>query len=1439
MSTRETHESAHEHEAEQTATRAAPGGHHCGCTCGACAHRLQAGLQPLHESVRSPFAHALGANLDAVRVKEDTAATRMHAAAFTSGDTITFAPGRYRPDTAAGRHLIAHELTHTLQQRSNPPVGITAAPRGRIQRNDETPIDEVAIAVAVARITAAIAVDDVEGAVDPLRKRSLDERIVIRERVIANLSIKLERWFVERTRTPPPTGADAVLSALVSSPLLGAASRLPPAHAKTAEEGLRLVWRAAPLIDRLEVYDEGTREIEQAQLDTIRGASRDERIQAQAPANKDRLTKVLGNLDEREEYDARKLLDVDHTHALETANRMLDRDDDDVLFDAILDLDIRSRIQFVMKDHYSTIYHRFYAWQLIIIKNMARGTEAESLIQRLRLATQDRRDDQESVSSVIDRAVELLKERRELQGVVGVLTGEAREIAERRLRELETLDRFMSFERTSDGSLRPQTFLGLVSGARDDPAKFANDAARFAEFIADPVKAKRFAFEVAKQRILLADGDTDAMRLAILQLHAPPPQVAPGAPPPTEMEQQRADEAFRTELLKDEAVGEVVSRIPNAIPRNQVIRAVEGDRFWEQLMQFSNATEGGRYGEVFHITYLIAKNPGWNARLEYTKTERGLQAAMNPINHLPSTPRRIVDWMLLNPGHLPLIDILKFMDDEKQLKIVFDDIGEADRAKLRLGWYLTEHPPIGAPSPKDLEAITFYQEVKTHLTSSQTGLTFLPDRLHTFDDKAFITVMATGLGTEPTAEELTSGEGRYRAALLWHDVQQQRLSLDRGIAAEYTETDETMAAAAREFDALWQQVKESGTLSTIDFYALASLHRTFEGRAEEFSDASRSISEMAAMIAATVAGIIVVVATGGAATPGVIALAAAAGGTTRIVTREMFGADYYNAMSSEGAKDILLGSVDGALSVVSAGLAARGTQLLGLSGGALTRNAAKVAGEVAEEAARPLGRRVLAGSVEAAIDGAFSGSVSEAFGAMVDERTWRRGIMDGLARVGAAALLGGLTGAVGGAVIGGAMPVLGAGASRLWKAVARRGVESTLERAGMKTALEEARAFAKLGKVDDVNRIAAELEANLTGEEIMWLRQHLGEEMRSVMKHPPGTVLPDGNSKAATLLGESSTTRVPTGEHLEAELDVVRKSQPQPSREPGYLDEVDLGNGHTWRRKKDGTWCRFSSASLCGTDILNAPPLSEGAKRQARIEAAKEALQNEQAELIKVGEQHEQFNALVDRLAARKKAGETIDLASLTDAEKKTINSIQYMDFETATLKDLQALRGRELKTQIQLALDDIRKAELHLADVRQSHYDKLRQRSPGTTVRDRIIKAAKGKDFVSGLPPVSGALECDHIVPLREIADMPGFKRLDFDTQVKIANFEDNLKGVDALVNSHRQDKSWRAQFGKRDQYTQKQLEKIIEHEDDMRKKIQEQIDEGLKKAGKPTGPP
>src|SRR5262245_49479258 len=77
---------------------------------------------PLSESARALFEPRLGIDFDGVRVHDDAAAHRfadgLDANACTLGRNIYFARGQYAPETAAGRRLLAHELTHVVQQRS-------------------------------------------------------------------------------------------------------------------------------------------------------------------------------------------------------------------------------------------------------------------------------------------------------------------------------------------------------------------------------------------------------------------------------------------------------------------------------------------------------------------------------------------------------------------------------------------------------------------------------------------------------------------------------------------------------------------------------------------------------------------------------------------------------------------------------------------------------------------------------------------------------------------------------------------------------------------------------------------------------------------------------------------------------------------------------------------------------------------------------------------------------------------------------------------------------------------------------------------------------------------------------------------------------------------------------------------------------------------------
>jgi hypothetical protein len=78
------------------------------------------GGAPLPSSVNESMSNALGSNLDHVRVHNDSDAVQMsnalNAQAFTHKNDIYFNQGKYDINSTAGRHLLAHEVTHTLQQ---------------------------------------------------------------------------------------------------------------------------------------------------------------------------------------------------------------------------------------------------------------------------------------------------------------------------------------------------------------------------------------------------------------------------------------------------------------------------------------------------------------------------------------------------------------------------------------------------------------------------------------------------------------------------------------------------------------------------------------------------------------------------------------------------------------------------------------------------------------------------------------------------------------------------------------------------------------------------------------------------------------------------------------------------------------------------------------------------------------------------------------------------------------------------------------------------------------------------------------------------------------------------------------------------------------------------------------------------------------------------
>src|SRR5205807_5887191 len=83
----------------------------------------------LDETTRAFMELRFGHDFSRVRIHTDARAAEstrsVSALAYTVGQHVVFASGHYQPQTQAGRHLIAHELTHTIQQSSNRPVSQT------------------------------------------------------------------------------------------------------------------------------------------------------------------------------------------------------------------------------------------------------------------------------------------------------------------------------------------------------------------------------------------------------------------------------------------------------------------------------------------------------------------------------------------------------------------------------------------------------------------------------------------------------------------------------------------------------------------------------------------------------------------------------------------------------------------------------------------------------------------------------------------------------------------------------------------------------------------------------------------------------------------------------------------------------------------------------------------------------------------------------------------------------------------------------------------------------------------------------------------------------------------------------------------------------------------------------------------------------------------
>ncbi|MEA5485179.1 MULTISPECIES: DUF4157 domain-containing protein [Pseudanabaena] len=102
------------------------------------------GGQPLAANLQRSMGQAMGADFSGVKVHTDSQSDQLNqsiqAKAFTTGQDVFFRQGAYEPSSRGGQELIAHELTHVVQQnggavqRSPQPTTTSSVGDERIQR---------------------------------------------------------------------------------------------------------------------------------------------------------------------------------------------------------------------------------------------------------------------------------------------------------------------------------------------------------------------------------------------------------------------------------------------------------------------------------------------------------------------------------------------------------------------------------------------------------------------------------------------------------------------------------------------------------------------------------------------------------------------------------------------------------------------------------------------------------------------------------------------------------------------------------------------------------------------------------------------------------------------------------------------------------------------------------------------------------------------------------------------------------------------------------------------------------------------------------------------------------------------------------------------------------------------------------------------------------
>ena len=171
-------------------------------------------------------------------------------------------------------------------------------------------------------------------------------------------------------------------------------------------------------------------------------------------------------------------------------------------------------------------------------------------------------------------------------------------------------------------------------------------------------------------------------------------------------------------------------------------------------------------------------------------------------------------------------------------------------------------------------------------------------------------------------------------------------------------------------------------------------------------------------------------------------------------------------------------------------------------------------------------------------------------------------------------------------------------------------------------------------------------------------------------------------SAEARVLEAGRGDAVPSLEQIDSELAIVERSKSRPSKVEGYQDEVELGNGHTWRRDANDNWCRFSDNRICVPGGKGKVKVSDGVVRSeqdldALVAGSRPRLDAPPTSVTSPEDVRlwELYNSYFDERVASMRA----DLRSESGATKREppLTLDAFKDRYTKNPKLIQALRGR------------------------------------------------------------------------------------------------------------------------------------------------------------------